>query len=365
MTDRWDGRLLVVGAGLIGTSIGLAARAAGAAVELTDADPRQAQLAASLGAGDVRAADAGTSVDLALVAVPPRATGRVAVELLRTDMARTVSHVSSVQTLPQLEVEAAGRRVDRFVGGHPIAGRELSGPVHATADLFRDRPWVLCPTPASAADALDTVRDLARACGADPVVRDAAEHDRLLARISHAPQLVASALAASLLELGSDDAALAGSGMRDTTRLADSDPRLWQQIVAANAAPVAAALRGVTTPLLALASALEAGAGDEDLAALLNAGRQGRALLPGKHGRRPTALAVVHVVVPDEPGALAALLAAVAAEQINLEDLRVDHAPGQPVGVAELVVAPDQDERLLAALRGAGWTATGGASEAL
>jgi prephenate dehydrogenase len=140
---------------------------------------------------------------------------------------------------------------------------------------------------------------------------------------------------------------------------------LWAQIVAANAAPVAAALRTVAEPLLALATALDDGEGGAAARRLLEAGRRGRALLPGKHGRPATPRAVVEVVVPDRPGALAALLAAVAAQTVNLEDLRVDHAPGQPVGIAELVVEVDRRDQLAEALRGAGWEVSAGASEAL
>jgi prephenate dehydrogenase len=355
-------RLLVVGAGLIGTSIGLAATRAGASVTFVDHDAGRARTAVELGAGDAvleAVPDRPTGHDLLVVATPPRWIAPIVSTALRSELAATVTHVGSVQTQPQREVEASGAPLGRFVGGHPVAGRELSGPEAADAELFTGRPWVLCPTAGTDDDATAEVARLARTCGGRPVEMTAVAHDELFARLSHVPQLVASALAASLTRVAGADAGLAGSGMRDTTRLADSDPQMWAQIVSANAPAVAAALRAVADPLGELAARLEA-ADEQDAAtavvALVEAGRAGRALLPGKHGGAPAALVAVQVTVPDEPGALARLLDDVAAQGVNLEDLRVDHAPGQPLGLAELVVTPAALDALAGALRERGWS---------
>ena len=353
----WGRHLLVVGTGLIGTSVALAAGAAGAEVTLADTDRARLATAVSTGAGREHLPERDSSVDLVVVAVPPAQVGAVAAEHLRLMPTAIVTHVSSVQALPQREVEALMGAADRFVGGHPIAGRELSGPAHASADLFLERPWVVSPTPASAPRAVEAVMALARACGARPAVLDAEAHDVLFARLSHVPQLVASALAASIVAVGGEEAALAGTGLRDTTRLADSDPALWADIITANAGPVAAALRGVAGPLADLAAALDAGTDPAAaVSALLAQGRAGRALLPGKHGGTPIEVKLVQVVVPDEPGTLARLLADVAAESVNLEDLRVEHAPGQPLGIAEIAVLPAAYDRLTEALARRGWT---------
>lgn len=355
----WGERLLVVGTGLIGTSVALAVRAAGGEVLLSDTDPRRLATAVAAGAGEPHDPGSASNVDLVLVAVPPSRVGQVVAEHLRLTSTGVVSHVSSVQTLPQREVEAADVDLSRFVGGHPIAGRELSGPVHASADLFVERPWVLTPTAASAPASVDAVRALARSCGARPAVLDAEVHDALFAQLSHVPQLVASALAASIAAMSGADAALAGTGLRDTTRLADSDPNLWAEIITANAAPVAAGLRAVADPLLQLAGELDrAGGADRAVRDLLERGRAGRALLPGKHGGAPVEVTLVQVVIPDEPGALARLLGDVAAEEVNLEDLRVEHAPGQPLGIAEISVLPPAYDRLVDALARRGWTVT-------
>ena len=360
MTDHgWGDRLLVVGTGLIGTSVALAVRAAGGDVLLADADQRRLTTAVAAGAGQPLAAGDENDVDLVLVAVPPRRIGAVVADHLRLMPNAVVSHVGSVQGLPQAEVESSGADIARFVGGHPIAGRELSGPVHASADLFVERPWVLTPTAASAPESVEVVRALVRTCGARPTILDAAVHDALFAQLSHVPQLVASAQAGSIAALSGSDAALAGTGLRDTTRLADSDPDLWADIITANAAPVAAGLRAVAEPLLRLADDLDQASGQGDAVRdLLERGRAGRGLLPGKHGGAPVEVRLVQVVIPDEPGALARLLSDVAAEEVNLEDLRVEHAPGQPLGIAEISVLPTAYERLVDALARRGWTVT-------
>jgi prephenate dehydrogenase len=247
-----------------------------------------------------------------------------------------------------------------FVGSHPIAGSERSGPHHASAELFRQRPWVVCPTPESSPAAVEAVEALAAACGAVVRRMSADEHDVLLARLSHVPQLLASALAGTLLGLERDDVALAGTGLKDTSRLADSDPDLWAEIVAANPAEVAAGLAAVTRPLMALQQALETGDPDAARAVhdLVDAGRRGRDRLAGKHGQPAVRWDVVSVLVPDEPGALARLLADAAAGGVNVEDIRVDHAPGRPLGVVDLDVAPGLGTALEGALAERGWRAT-------
>jgi prephenate dehydrogenase len=149
--------------------------------------------------------------------------------------------------------------------------------------------------------------------------------------------------------------------LRDTTRLADSDAELWAEVIAANSVPVADALRGIAGPLTELADVLDSGdpvAVAGAVRAVMARGRRGRDLLAGKHGQAAVRWASVAVVVPDEPGALARLLVDAAAAQVNVEDIRVDHSPGQPLGIVELDVAPLQEDALEQALIERGWTAS-------
>jgi prephenate dehydrogenase len=265
-----------------------------------------------------------------------------------------------------------------------MAGRERSGPEAARGDLFEGRPWVLTPGPHVGAEHLARVRELVGWAGADPVVMTAAAHDAAVALISHAPQLVASAMAAELVTGAAADLELAGPGIRDLTRIAASEPELWVDIVSANAGPVAAVLRGVVDRLATVCDSLtkveEAadrrvdssvpGAGGEAgmstprrseepteivLRRLLVAGNEGRSRLPGKHGAAPVPYAVVPVVIPDEAGALARLFAAAGEAGVNIEDVAIEHAPGQAVGLVELSVRPDRASALAQALQRGGW----------
>jgi prephenate dehydrogenase len=358
----WTGRLLIVGAGLMGTSLGLAVRRAGGTVHLHDRDPERLRLAESLGAGEACAqatpGPACGSFDLAVVAVPPRQVAAVCVELLRCGVADVVSHIASVQTNVQDEVETELGAVANFVGGHPVAGRETTGPAGADAGLLHARPWAVCPPPSATPDAVEALVGLVRATGAVPVQLTARAHDDLLALVSHVPQLVASALAATLTD-HPGAAALAGPGFRDMTRLADSPAQMWTEIVEANAPAVRASLE-------ALIAQLDRIRGDADAPAdavgdLVERGHAGRALLPGKHGRPVRVWASVLVVITDEPGSLARLFADIADSGVNVEDLRIEHAPGQPRGAIELAVAPGDRDRLLEALAGRGWSAVAGA----
>jgi prephenate dehydrogenase len=349
----------VIGTGLIGTSIALALREHGSTVWLADQDPAAVRLAADLGAGDPLPDEPAEPADVAVVAVPPAA---VAATLAAAQargpggLARYYTDVASVKQLPVDQARAAGCDLTCYVPGHPLAGREKHGPAAARADLFLGRTWALCPEPETSGRATETVTALVRACGAVPLRTDAAAHDRWVALISHVPHLVAAAMAARL-EAAPDGALdLAGQGLRDVTRIAAGDTTLWTQILIANAAPVAEVLAEVAADLAEAARTLADGDDPgKTVAALLDRGQAGVARIPGKHGGAAPEFAVVQVVIPDQPGELARLFQATGAAGVNIEDVRIEHSPGLPVGVAELYVRPGQADALLDALEAGGW----------
>jgi prephenate dehydrogenase len=353
------GSALIVGTGLMGTSVALALRAVGVEVQLRDRDPAAAELAAALGAGTVRGADS-PAVDIAVIAVPPTAVARTLAALQAESLAAVYTDVASTKGLAQHEVEAIADATT-YVGGHPLAGSERSGPGAARIDLFAGRPWVLTPSAASTPDALATTRRLVEMCQATPVLMDPDTHDRAVALVSHAPQVVASLVAARLVGADPEAVGLSGQGIRDVTRIAASDPALWTEILTANAGAVADVLAGVAADLDRVVGALRSVASAPDPAAMgpvtaaLLAGNAGRAALPGKHGGAPARFTAVPVLVPDKPGELARLLTDVGTDGINLEDMRIEHSPGQPVGLVELAVRPALAEELVAALRARGW----------
>lgn len=346
-------RVLVVGTGLIGTSVALALTGRGVDVLLEDLDPDRSHLAAALGAGRPYAPVDGP-IDHAVLAVPPSRVPAALQRVLRVGVP-SASDVASVKAGVVRAARALGCDLTAFAGGHPVAGRERGGPAAARADLFVGRPWVLTPTADTAAATLDAATRVARLCGAVPVVMTAEQHDEALAVVSHAPQLVASALAGLLVDAPATTVALAGQGLRDLTRIAASDVALWSEIAAGNAAPLAEALDRLAATLRAAATGLRGGT-DEAVAEVLRAGNVGHARLPGKHSRPAAAYAVVPVVVPDEPGRLARLFADAAESAVNIEDLTVEHAPGAPVGVIELAVVPAGAGALASTLQARGWS---------
>jgi prephenate dehydrogenase len=365
-------RLLVVGTGLIGTSLGLALRDM-ADVVLEDSDDEHLAAAVRRGAG--RAWDGAEAVDLAVVCTPPRVTAEVVASLLRRDVAQTVSQVSSVQSQVQRDLEALLRPGERArtCGGHPMAGRELRGPGAASGRLFLDRPWVVCPSVDTSVEARAHVVWLARAVGAEPVELTAEAHDAAVALVSHLPQVAASAVAARLTEAvpAAEGQAvgplrLAGPGLQDTTRIAGSDDTLWTEVLAGNAGQVAPLVRRLATDLDAVAAALERLAverSDSALAevrGLLRRGRAGRAALPAKAGVADLDLVPVVVSVPDRPGQLAGVLQSAADAGVNVEDVRVEHLPGRPRGLLELLVASTSAAEARAALSRAGWEVVAG-----
>jgi prephenate dehydrogenase len=348
-------RVAVIGTGLIGTSIALAVRARSWPVWLTDADPAAAKLAADLGAGELLP-DSQAAVDVAVIAVPPEAVAATLAAAQARDLARCYTDVASVKQLPVARARELGCDLASYVPGHPLAGREKHGPAAARADLFLGRTWALCPAAETSAEATQTVTELVRACGAVPVRTDAAAHDRWVALISHAPHLVAAAMAARLADAQQEALDLAGQGLRDVTRIAAGDTDLWTQILSANAAPVAEVLAAVAGDLAEAARMLADGEDPEkSVEALLDRGRAGVARIPGKHGGAPREFAVVQVVIPDEPGALARLFHAAGAAGVNIEDVRIEHSPGLPVGVAELSIRPAEAATLMDALEAGGW----------
>lgn len=350
----------VIGTGLIGASIGLALRARGVAVLLSDADPVTLAQAVARGAG--APAEPGAPVDLAVVAVPPQLAGAVVQRALDEGLAQAVTDVASVKSPVVAEV-GTHPRASRYVGGHPMAGREVSGPGGATPDLFRGRSWVLCPAdgpdvPAADAAAVELVTQLALLVGATPIRMTPRDHDAAVALVSHAPHVVSALVAGRLRGAPATEVRLAGGGVADITRVAASDPALWREILAANAGAVATVLRSLRDDLDAAIDALRGG-DTEEVERLLQAGVAGRGRLPGKHGSPHAEYAIVPVALTDRPGQLARLFADVGAAGVNVEDVRIEHVPGEPVGLVELSVRPGAENALAAALRGAGWTVHG------
>ncbi|GAA1491751.1 prephenate dehydrogenase [Curtobacterium herbarum] len=352
---RVRGPVRIVGTGLLGASIGLALRDKGVEVVLDDVSPAALALAVDYGAG--RPPAAGDEPELIVVAVPPDVTATVVERELRAHPNAVVTDVASVKSGPLDRLRAAGADVSRYIGSHPMAGRERSGPTAARADLFIGRPWVIAGHDDISHQRAAVVEHLALDLGATVVPMDPESHDRAVAVVSHAPQLVATLMASRLRDAPGEALGLAGGGVRDVTRIAASDPGLWVQIIGANAEhirPVLADLRDeLDRVLTALADPAAAGS-PRAIAETMASGNRGVERLPGKHGSTARFAQVV-VLIDDRPGQFAELLTTIGELGINLEDLRLEHSPGAQIGIVEVSVVPEHEQRLVEELEGRGW----------
>lgn len=335
----------------MGTSVGLALRRAGIAVYLDDVRPSHVEVAESRGAGSSATP---ASVATVVVAVPPDHVADAVADALKAWPRAVVTDLSSIKAGPLLGVrKLAGSDARRYVGGHPMAGSERSGPAAASEELFDGRAWAVTPDENTDPEAVERVRELACACGAAVVELDPDEHDEAVARVSHLPHVMAVLTAARLADGTADQLALSGQGVRDVTRIAGGDPGLWQQILGGNAAHLTTMLRSVREDIDTLLTGL--GRSSDDVVDVLRQGVQGTELIPGKHGSAPAESVTVSVHLPDRPGALARLFGDAGESGVNIEDLHIDHDPARPVGLVEVVVATDQVDVLVAALGERGW----------
>ncbi|MEZ2371767.1 prephenate dehydrogenase [Arthrobacter sp. RCC_34] len=361
------GPVVILGTGLLGASIGLGLRGRDVEVYLSDPSPTNQAVAVDIGAGlplsalAERGHDDG-AVRLVVVASPPDVTAVVVESALTTYPNAVVVDIASVKAgiLAALTESAAvsGLDLSRYVGTHPMAGREKSGPVAARGELFTSMPWVLCPGPEASPAAQETARTLALDLGAIIYEFTPVEHDEAVALVSHLPQVMSSLLASRLQEVGEHSLSLAGNGLRDTTRIAASDPKLWVQILGANAGPMVEILHGVRDDLNRLINTLEdpeAPGARLDLAQLMSEGNAGQARIPGKHGGQARSYAWLTVLVDDRPGQIAHLLTEIGEIGVNLEDMRLDHSSGQNVGMVELSVLPSRHDALVEELSKRGW----------
>jgi prephenate dehydrogenase len=344
-------RIAVLGTGLIGGSIALGVRARNrrTAVVGYDQSAEVAETALKTGALTAVARSPQEAVEnagLVVLAMPvdqiPETCAHLAGSVRRD---ATVTDVGSAKT----DVVTAGERAfgGRFVGGHPMAGSERHGVDAADGRLFEDAWWVLTPTTGTSSESYARVAELATTLGAKPVAVDPATHDALVARLSHVPQLVASALVELAISGGDREAllGLAGAGFRDVTRIATSNPDLWVAILRANRPAVLEALEALHKGLGRATDAIATGSWS-DIEKWLSEARTARLELFAKpdYGREPVALSML---VPDRPGVLAEVTTRAGQLGVNIEDLRIVHSTEGGRGRLELVIAGDAAAKLL------------------
>ncbi|MCE2528050.1 MAG: prephenate dehydrogenase/arogenate dehydrogenase family protein [Actinomycetia bacterium] len=332
----------VVGTGLVGASIGIGLRAVGWEVWGWDQNPKHLAQAAAIGAISRPASslqEAVTESEFVVLAVSPRGIVSILSDL------RTEALVTDVAGVKQPIVEAAAG-VPRFVGSHPMAGREVSGPLGASGDLFRGATWVLTTDHASAED-LNMLSDIVRSLDAHPVTMTAANHDYAVALVSHLPRFVAATLVDQLRLTGPTAEAMVAGGFRDLTRIALSGAEWWPELLVANRQALTTVLSNMVVGLDECAKYLEHSE-VERVTDLLDSARETRMGLapPGDS---------VGVLLDDEPGEIARVGMALSKSGVDIRDLQLRHATHGGGGVLTLAVRPEEAPRLRQALIMAGF----------
>lgn len=349
-------RVAIVGTGLIGTSIAMAALRAGEAVRGFDTDPdalaRASERSGLTPTTSLEGCVAGAT--LVFVATPIPALAGLVAESLRLSKGAVVTDVGSVKSHVMHEVGATAHPsdVDRYVGGHPMGGSERSGPDHASASVLDGAIWVLATTPHVPEGAIAKLEGWVTKIGARPVRMDAERHDRLVAMVSHLPQLASTALMglAADEETGEPEILLlAAGGFRDLTRLAASSPHLWSDILLANGPAIVRAVDLYVERL----SWLRALITERDAAQVERAFRDAKRarLALGAKPQVRAGVAVLQVPVPDRPGVLADLTSTLSEMGVNIEDLQIVHSPEGGRGTVHLTVVAGAVEDAERALR--------------
>ena len=339
----------IVGSGLIGSSIGLALSAKGIPVTMVDIDPAASQLAQDL----IGSTEGAPPPVVTILATPLSSISEVIKGEIQQGLNLGIIDISSVKIKPVVDAEASGLDSGHFLPTHPMAGREVGGAESARADLFQARPWIIDPR--GVTPELVTVgKEIIELCGGHLIEMSAAEHDRAVALVSHLPQIMSSALAARLEGAPAQWLDLAGTGLRDTTRIAASNPTLWREIISANRDAIAPLLELVIEDLQGL---LESISSEEKVSDFIQSGNRGRSMIPGKHGGVARNYTFLPVVIEDKPGQLAALFDECATAQVNVEDLAIEHSPEQYTGLITLALSKSDAEKLYQHLLKEGWSA--------
>lgn len=344
----------IVGSGLIGTSIGLGLASRGVEVEMIDLDASAQKLAQDLIAS--KNVHQPQNPEVVLFAIPASNLLKSVESEFALNPGSKFIDIASVKTKPQLDISASSIPSSRFLATHPMAGREVGGAASARADLFQGRSWIYSSTYSDGSrvdgDVVAAGLWMIETLGASAIEMSAKAHDKAVALVSHLPQLVASLLASQLRGAEPNELDLAGAGLRDTTRIAASDPKLWQEIISNNADHVLPLLINLQNDLSSLINSLEK---NESVEGLIADGNLGRSLIPGKHGGRARDYTMLPVVIEDKPGQLAALFDECAKAKVNVEDLTIEHSPGQFTGLITLALSANDAQVLQEHLEKSGW----------
>ena len=336
-------KIVVIGAGLIGTSIALGAKRAGAEVELFDADGRAQDLA-----NDLVNSSKIEDPTIVVIATPTSAVNGVLNRYKTLYPKSTFIDIGSTKTKVKVDVQTDSALASRFCPTHPMAGRELDGAEAAQSDLFVGKSWIITPLAETSGESIVLVKELIEKLGARVIAMSPEDHDAAVASVSHLPQIISSLLAAQLESKSSEYLALAGTGVLDTTRIAGSNPDLWREILNLNKEALMPLLKDFQKDLSTLIESY-------DVQSVLERGKRGRQALPGKHRTASRNYTFLPVVLEDKPNQLALLFDECAKANVNVEDITIEHSPEQETGLVLLALSANNADVLQKHLAASGW----------
>lgn len=344
-------RILIIGAGLMGGSVGLALNEVGHEICLQDANESILTKARTF----LRLENQVMSdPEVVVVAVPPSSVAEVIIEANRSFSNATLIDIASVMLKPLHDADAIGVKIENWIPTHPMAGKEAGGYENASFDLFKDRLWVLSPQKGTEPIHLERAKKVIEDCQAVGLVMDGDVHDQTVAVTSHLPQILATVLASLLNTLDDEALKVSGQGLRDLTRIASSSGELWNEILIANKTNVINVISKMQVALEDMKKAVS----EELISSIIDqfiSGNTGKLKIPGKHGGTQQEFAKVAIEIDDKPGQLAAIFATAGSADVNIEDVRIDHALGKQVAIIELYVIKTSEAELKTALINAGW----------
>jgi len=282
---------------------------------------------------------------LIIIAVSVDANAKVAIEQINNNPKSIVCDLASVKSDLLLQVDKLSAHPENFVSLHPMAGREVNGAENSRADLFEGRAWIGISDSLKNKKNNKIIESFVSGCGGVLYWLTSKEHDETVALLSHLPQILSSLLASKLNDADQNRLNLAGQGLRDVTRLAASDSKLWAQILTSNKDSIQPLLKDFIASLTKLQDSINS-TNQDQIAAILNRGVEGKARIPGKHGAKNRDYSFLPIVIDDKPGQLASIFNECAKVDVNIEDLSIEHSPGQETGLITLSLSAQDCEKL-------------------
>ncbi len=344
-------KVKIIGAGLIGSSIALRLKELGHRVWLADSDAKNLSLAKDLIANSENEPE---FFDLIVIATPISAMKSVLSNLKNYNSESTVIDIGGLKSKLIVEVEQFPDIAQIYVSAHPMAGREVGGAKSARADLFEGRAWLLCKTQSTQSKSMEVAKNLGSLLGATSYEISPEKHDQIIAAISHMPQLLSSVMGALLISEDIDSLNFAGQGLRDITRLADSDSNLWSELILQNSAEIAPRIERAIDLLKKLQNDLST-SNQSEIKSFFDSGKAGRSRIPGKHGAKPRDYFFLPIVIDDKPGQLAKIFDECANCKVNVEDLSIEHSPNQEKGLITLALSELDARKLQDHMRKNDW----------